>query len=166
MSAWNYSINGNDTAQDLIDEYRAVFYYNDVNIALQKIVDYVDYLDTDEIPDFVYSLADFMWKKGILVDSVKNKAIEMIDSNYGLEIWEEAGEKVLNKRKRVLENFRKQLLSPQPNKKKISMKVNMNSIFNFGDVIAIELKTKDLICISCFWLFIKISYIFYCITFF
>lgn len=146
MGAWNCSINGNDTAQDLMDEYRAAFYYNDVNTALQKIVDYVDYLDTDEIPDFVYSLADFMWKKGILVDSVKNKAIEMIDSNYGLKIWEEAGEKVLSKRKKVLEAFKKQLLSQQPDKKKISMKVNMDSIFSPGDVIVIELKTKDLNC--------------------
>ena len=147
MGAWNCSINGNDTAQDLIEEYRAAFYYNDVNIALKKIFDYAyDYLDDDEFTDFMYSLADFMWKKGILTDEIKNKVIEMIDSGYGLEIWAKSGEKTLNKRKKVLNDFKKKLLSPQPHKKKISLKMNFTPIFNEGDIVTFKLKTADLDC--------------------
>ena len=33
MGAWNASINGNDTAQDLKSEYQAAFFYNDVETA-------------------------------------------------------------------------------------------------------------------------------------
>lgn len=150
MGAWNCSINGNDTAQDLISDYRAAFYYNDVDVAVKKIFDYVySYLDDEEIPDFIYSLADFMWKKGILTDEIKNKAIEMIDSNYGMEIWEKSGEKILNKRKKVLNNFKNKLLSPQPSKKKITLNMNINPIFNEGDIIAFKINTSNLDC-SCY----------------
>ena len=147
MGIYNCSINGNDTAQDLILEYRVAFYYNDVNIALKKIFDYVSsYLDDDEIPNFIYSLADFMWQKGILIDEIKNKAIEMIDSNYGMDIWEESGEKILNKRKKVLAEFKHKLLSSQPSKKKINLGININPIFNEGDIITFMLKTENLDC--------------------
>lgn len=42
MEYRNCSINGNDTAQDLIDDYRATFYYNNVDVAVKKIFDSVD----------------------------------------------------------------------------------------------------------------------------
>lgn len=107
MGAWNCLINGNDTAQDLIYEYRAAFYYNDVDTALEKIFDYVTkHLDTDEYTDFIYSLADFMWKKGILTEEVKNAAIKMIDSNCNMEIWALSGEKILAKRKKFYKNLK------------------------------------------------------------
>lgn len=147
MGTWNCSINGNDTAQDLISDYRAAFYYNDVDVALQKIFDYVNsYLDEDEMPDFIYSLADFMWKKGILTDEIKNKAIEMIDSNNGMEIWEESGKKIYDKRQKVLKDFKEKLLSPQPPKKKINLGMNITPIFNEGDIITFKIKTADLDC--------------------
>lgn len=147
MGAWNCSINGNDTAQDLVSEYRAAFYYNDVEVAVKKIFDYVcSYLADDEMPDFIYSLADFMWKKGILTDEIKNKAIEMIDSNYGMEIWEESGKKILNKRKKVLNDFKNKLLSPHPPKKKITLNMNITPIFHEGDIITFKINTLDLDC--------------------
>lgn len=92
--AWGASITGNDTAQDLISEYRAAFFYFDVETALKKIDEHVrnegfDEADEEEWCNYYYSLADFMWKKGILTDSVKAKALEMIDSGFGLEAWAE-----------------------------------------------------------------------------
>lgn len=147
MGAWNCSINGNDTAQDLISEYRAAFYYNDVSVALEKIFNYVNsYIDNDEIPDFVYSLADFMWKKGILTPDIKEAAIRLIDENWGIQIWAEAGEKILKQRQKVLENFKKKLLSPMPAKKKITLGMNIKPIFNTGDIITFKLATKNLDC--------------------
>ena len=41
MGAWNVSITGNDTAQDLKYEYQAAFYYYDVETALEKLDAYV-----------------------------------------------------------------------------------------------------------------------------
>jgi len=147
MGAWNASINGNDTAQDLISEYQAAFFYNDVETALVKIDAYVssmfDESDEEEWCNYYYSLADYMWKHGILTDEVRDRAVEMINSGLGLELWEEAGAKTLEKRKRVLAEFREKLLSPQPPKKKISVKLYLNPIFETGDLVAIQLQTAD-----------------------
>ena len=146
MGTWNTSVIGNDTAQDLYSDYTAAFYKYSVEDALIKIDEYVrkemcDESDSIEWCNYYYSLADFMWKKGILTDTVRNKAIEMIDSGFGLEIWEEAGEKTLNARKKALASFKDKLMSPQPPKKKIKPNVHLERIFENGDIIAIQLQT-------------------------
>ena len=148
MGAWNASINGNDAAQDLIPEYKAVFFYNDVETALAKMDAYIrqdgfDESDEAEWCDYYYSLADFMWKHGILTDAVKVRAVEMIDSGFGLELWELEGASTLNKRKKVLAEFREKLLSPQPPKKKIRFNLHSKPIFQTGDLVALQLKTLD-----------------------
>ncbi|MGM9681846.1 MAG: hypothetical protein ACI3XR_10135 [Eubacteriales bacterium] len=148
MGAWSASITGNDTAMDLFSEYTCAFYYYGTNEGVKKIDEYVrnkmcDESDPEEWCDYVYSLADFMWKKGILTDEIKDRALNMIDSGFGLSIWAESGEKVLRQRKKVLEEFRQQLLSPLPVKKKIKPKAHTERIFEDGDIIAIRLITKD-----------------------
>ena len=147
MGAWNASINGNDTAQDLKSEYQAAFFYNDVETALAKIDAYVrsmfDESDEEEWSCYYYSLAEFMWKHGILTEDVRARAIDMIDSGFGLEIWELEGTSTLNKRKKALAEFREKLLSPQPPRKKIRFNLHMKPIFQTGDLIAIQLKTLD-----------------------
>ena len=146
MGTWNTSITGNDTAKDLYSEYTVAFYKFGVEEALQRIDTYIrsemfDESDEEEWCNYIYSLADFMWKKGILTESVKSKAIEMIDSGFGLDIWAEEGEKVLNSRKQKLVEFKEKLLSPQPPKKKIKPNVHMERIFSDGDIVAVQLQT-------------------------
>ena len=147
MGAWNASINGNDTAQDLKSEYQAAFFYNDVETALAKIDAYVrgmfDESDEEEWSCYYYSLAEFMWKHGILTEDVRARTIDMIDSDFGMEIWELEGTFTLNKRKKVLAEFREKLLSPQPPKKKIRFNLHMKPIFQTGNLIALQLKTLD-----------------------
>lgn len=147
MGAWNTSITGNDTAQDLKTEYQAAFFYYDVDTALQKIDAYVrkefcDESDEEEWCNYYYSLADFMWRKGILTDAVRDRAIQMIDGDFGLELWAE-DEKTLKQRKKALAAFREKLLSPQCEKKKIQVKLYLSSVFDVGDVVAFRLKTAD-----------------------
>ena len=146
MGAWSTGITGNDTAKDLYTEYSAAFYKFDVQEALERIDRYVraelfDESDPGEWCDYYYSLADFMWKKGILTEPVREKAIEMIDSGFGLEGWAEAGQKTLDSRKRKLEEFKTKLLFPQPPKKKIKPNAFTERIFEDGDVIAVQLQT-------------------------
>ena len=146
MGAWSVSITGNDTAQDLLSEYTAAFYKYEPEEAVQRIDNYVrsnmfDESDEGEWCDYYYSLADFMWKKGILTDEIKEKAIRMIDSGFGLELWAEAGEKTLTKRQRVLSEFKAKLTSSMPPKKKIKPNVHTERIFENGDVLAIQLQT-------------------------
>jgi hypothetical protein len=71
MGTWDISVTANDMAQDLIGEYRAAFFYNDIQTALNKIEKYIraeiaDESDEEIWCDYKYSLSDFMWKKGIL----------------------------------------------------------------------------------------------------
>ena len=145
MGAWSTSINGNDTAEDLKQEYTVAFWKFEVPEALRLLDEYVrkdfDESDPEEWVNYYYSLADFMWKKGILTDEVRDKAVAMIDSGFGLDIWEESGEKTLQSRKKVLAEFREKLLSPQPPKKKIKPNIHAERIFKDGDIIAIELQT-------------------------
>lgn len=148
MGSWGAGISGNDTAMDLRSEYQAAFYYFDVETALGKIDAYVrqdgfDESDEGEWCDYYYSLADFMWKKGILTEEVRNRAIEMIDAGFGLEIWEESGKVALRERKKVLEKFREKLCSEQPAKKKIKVDLYMKPVFETGDVVAFQLQTRD-----------------------
>ena len=147
MGAWSVSITGNDTAQDLKSEYQAAFFYNNFDVALHKIDDYVrtmfDESDEEEWCNYYYSLADYMWNKGILPDEVKNKVVNMIDSGFGLELWAESGNIVLQKRKQALEAFKKKILTQQPSKKKIKVDLHMHSIFESGDIVAFQLKTSD-----------------------
>lgn len=148
MGTWNTNITGNDTAKDLYIEYSAAFYKYDVEEALEKIDFYIrtemfDESDQEEWCNYIYSLADYMWKKGILTDSIRNKAIEMIDGGFGLDLWEEAGQKILNSRKQKLTEFKDKILSPQPKKKKIKPNVHTERIFNDGDIIAVQLQTAE-----------------------
>lgn len=145
MGAWSTSITGNDTAEDLKQEYTVAFWKFEVSEALRRLDEYVrqdyDESDPEEWVNYYYSLADFMWKKGILTDEVRDRAIAMIDSGFGLKIWEESGEKTLQERKKVLAAFRARLLSPQPPKKRIKPNIHAERIFSDGDVLAVELQT-------------------------
>lgn len=50
MGTWSTSITGNDTAQDLLFEYKAAFFYYDVDTAVKKIDEFVRTMfnETDE----------------------------------------------------------------------------------------------------------------------
>lgn len=145
MGAWSTSVTGNDTAADLKDEYTCAFFRYPAEEALQKIESYVcgmfDESDPEEWCAYVYSLADFMWKKGILTDEIRDRALNMIDSGFGLEIWAESGEKTLNARKKALEKFRAEITSPMGKPKKIKPNIRTEDIFETGDLIAVRLMT-------------------------
>lgn len=148
MGAWSTGISGNDTAMDLRTAYSEAFATWDVETALRKIDQYVRgegfrESDPEDWCDYYYSLADYMCKKGILTENVKNTALRMIDGGFGLECWAESGKTVLNKRKKALAGFREKLLSPQPPKKKIKIDLYTSPVFEIGDVIAFQLKTAD-----------------------
>jgi GNAT superfamily N-acetyltransferase len=66
----------------------------------------------------------------------------MIDDDFGLELWAEAGTKTLAARKQKLADFKNQLLSTMPEKKKIKPDAHTKRIFEDGDLIAIQLQTN------------------------
>lgn len=145
MGTWSEGITGNDTAQDLLDEYRAAFFKFDVDTAVKKIDEYVrtmfDETDEEEFCSYFYSLADFMWKKGILTDDIRDRAVSMVDSDFGMGEWIEAGSSAEKARRKVLKAFKEKIMSPQCAPKKIRIDFHMEDIFNDGEYVAIQLKT-------------------------
>lgn len=143
MGAWSLSIMGNDTAEDLKDEYRVAFACYEVDEAVSIIDKYFEkFYDNDEYPDYIYSLALFMYKNGILTESVKNRALECLEKKIGLDIYAESGEKILKRRIKILSEFKAKITSPLPPKKKIKLNVNNIPIFKVGDMIALKLQTN------------------------
>lgn len=148
MGSWSAGVWGNDTAEDLKFEYQCAFYRYAPEEAVRRLDEYVrtsigDESDTIEWCNYIYSLADFLWKKGILTETVKTAAVAMIDSGFGLDEWEESGKSVLAKRRKALEKLRAQLLSPMPERKPIRLKFQTERVFSDGDYIAVRLMTKD-----------------------
>lgn len=147
MGAWSVSITGNDTAQDLLVEYAAALSRYAPEEALARLDEYVrrDFRtgpgDEDWV-DYRYSLADYMWKKGVLTDNLRDEVIAMIDRGECLDLYEDAP--TLRKRQKVLAAFREQLLSPQPPRKPIRVsRAQMTLPYQVGDVIAMRLHTAD-----------------------
>ena len=80
MGAWSVSITGNDTAADLRYEYEAAFSRLPPEEAVERLDAYVRReLDGDSWPDYVFSLALFLWKHGLLTAGVRSRALALID---------------------------------------------------------------------------------------
>ncbi len=148
MGAWSTSINGNDLAMDMRAEYSVAFSRHEPEAAVALLDAYMhrssgshDENDGDWV-DYRYSLADYMWKKGVLYDALRDEVIGMIDRGAALDLYDNA--KMLRKREKVLAEFRTKLLSPQPIRKPIRVSgIQTKPIFHTGDVIALQLMTAN-----------------------
>ena len=79
MGAWSVSIMGNDTAADLRYEYEAAFSHLSPEEAVERLDAYVRReLDRDSWPEYVYSLALFLWRYGLLTENVRIRALDLI----------------------------------------------------------------------------------------
>ena len=147
MGTWGASITGNDTALDLQEDYKVAFAYFDVDTAVAKLDEYArkEFGEDDETEwcNYFYSLADFMWKKGILTDAIRDKAVQMVESDFGMADWEDAGKSAVKERRKELDKFIKRITSPQCAPKKIKLDIHSEEIFEDGEIIAIQLKTDD-----------------------
>ena len=113
MGAWSVSINGNDFAQDMKLEYMAVFsaFSPDQGVAL--LDQYVQNelggrRDIGTWTDYTYSLADFLWRHGLLTPSIRDRALTLIDQRAALDLYSD-----VRARERTLDLFRKKLTSPR-----------------------------------------------------
>lgn len=146
MGAWSTRIFDNDLSMDIITEYRTLLGYG---ITPDTVYDKItgryakDYIGKDDEDDYWLAIAYFQWKNGILKDDVKENAIRCIDDGKYLDRWEESGKKVYEKRKKVLEEFRYNLINIQnPEKKKFPKcpaYLRLKTPFRIGDIILYRL---------------------------
>lgn len=122
MGAWSAEIFDDDDAADIIDEYKILLGYGmSPREAYQKISGYFypDYEDAVEGKDVYWlSIALFQWKNGILMDEVKERALECIADESYLERWKDSGEEIYQERKQVLEKLRYNLMNVVNEEKK------------------------------------------------
>lgn len=148
MGTWSTSINGNDLAMDMQAEYSVAFSRHEPEEAvaildayIKKDMPHFDENDGDWV-NYRYSLAWYMWKKGVLYDAIRDEVISMVDRGVGLNLYDDA--QTLRQREKVLAAFRAKMLSPQPPSKPIKLsKVQPKRLFETGDVIAMQLSTAD-----------------------
>ena len=113
MSSWGYEIFEDDFAIDVKDEFENAI-EDGANIATatnQVLLAYEDVVDDeDDGPVLYLALAALQLEQGQLEESIKNKALAVIEEGKGLERWEEVGVEEVNERKKVLEEFKRKLL--------------------------------------------------------
>jgi hypothetical protein len=137
MGAWGPAVFSDDTACDVRSDYRELLedQVPDDDAARQVIASY-SHLDADEEHVLWLALAAAQSKLGRLDDDVKARALDVIDTGRGLQLWEEAGPKELAKRNAALSKLREQLTGPQPARKTVRRPWRHVTDLERGDVLA------------------------------
>ncbi len=146
MGAWGTGLYQDDTTCDIKDEYITYLQIGITNEeATKKVIEENDWCFEDEEEGALlwFALADTQWKYGRLLDEVKEKAIECIDSGVDLEKWKE-DEKLYEKRKKVLEELKKKLNSEQPPEKKVSKMKFFRAHWKVGDILSYQILDEEL----------------------
>lgn len=120
MGTWGTGIFEADIAMDVREDYNTALKYsaNDDEALKKFMEEYKNELsDSDDGPVVWLALAKIMWKSGRLNDFVKKKAIQAVKDD--LKNWEYYSEKDYRNRKKNLDKFISQLMSPQPETKLI-----------------------------------------------
>ena len=147
MGTWGTGLYQDDTTCDIKDDYITYLQIGMTNEeATRRIIDENDWCFEDEEEGALlwFALADTQWKYGRLLDEVKQKAIECIDSGVDLEKWREEDEKLCEKRKKVLEALKERLNSEQPPEKKVSKIKFYRAYWKVGDILLYQILNKEL----------------------
>jgi hypothetical protein len=113
MGTWGVAIFGNDTAADVRDGFRELIEdgRSDEEATSEVLRKFGESLaDPDDAPFVWTALAAVQHRLGRLQPSVRERAIQVIDSGAGLHLWDD--EKLREKRKAVLLKLRGELLGP------------------------------------------------------
>lgn len=142
MGTWGTAIFSDDTAADTRDAFTDLIADGlTPEAATQRLAaDSAEILDDEEEAIiFWLALAAIQWKLGRLIDSVRDRAIEIIHSESDISRWRHCPKAEINQRKKHLEKLRTQLLSPQPKPKKLKQQVKSSTEFQPGDVASFRL---------------------------
>jgi len=147
MGAWGPAIFSDDLACDVRDEFKDLIVDGlSSEEATNKLIDNygISKEDLEEYNVFWLSLAATQWKIGRLTDEAKTNAIEVIDNGSDLERWKEEGEPGWAKqREKHLLKLREQLISPQPEPKKVKKRYKSQTDLEFGDAISYQLRSGN-----------------------
>lgn len=143
MGIWGTGIYQNDIAEDLRYEYLSLLQRGESDAAALAIIldSFSDLIeDIDCINLFWQAFADMQWKLGRLDESVKGAALKSIEFelNGNLQMWGN----IAKQRVRVLLELETQLLSNQPERKRIRRINEYKCEWKDNDIFAIKLKSN------------------------
>ncbi len=142
MGTWGPAIFSDDLALDVRGEYRELIGQgvDPAEATRQLVGEYQPDDDPDGGHVFWLALAATQWKLGRLEDTVKARALQVIEDGTDLRGWEEdATPQVVRKRRAALDKLREQLLSPQPPPKHIRRPYHEWTEWEVGDVVSYRL---------------------------
>lgn len=144
MGAWGTGLYQDDVTCDVRNDYlnRLRIGYSNVEATKEVIKRNIDFIDDEEDgPLFWLALADTQWKYGRLLSEVKEQAIKCIEEGKDLKRWEE-NKSQYKKRKKVLEELKEKLSSPQPEEKKVKKLILHKAAWKVGDVLLYQIKNE------------------------
>ena len=137
MGSWGPAIFSDDLACDVRGDYRELLEDNvPDDEACRRVIESYRHLDPDEAHVFWLALAATQASLGRLDDRVRERALEVIDTGRGLQLWEEAGTAGVGKRKAALAKLRDQLTSPPVARKTVRRPWRYITDLEPGDVLA------------------------------
>ena len=114
MGTWNTKINGNDTFQDIYQNFFDLYNQgqNPADISKQIQDDFAEmFNDYDDKNNSLFGLALAQWETKSLDPTVYKQVKEIIETDKDLEVWKGLGadNKTLEKRKKELDKFLTQI---------------------------------------------------------
>jgi len=140
-----YGITQSDLVKDIIADYKDDLKFSkNLQITTQNIIKkYKPSLGDEELPLLNLALAKCEWQYGCLAEERFNKVQIDYQEKNGFTIWEEAGEKALEKRIKVLENFIDMISTPNPKPSKFPKLIARPPMFSEGDCLLIDLENGN-----------------------
>jgi len=141
MGAWGTGLYDNDTTCDVRNTYMDFLQeqFSNQEVYEKTFEMYKDCIgDIDDEPLFWFALAETQWKVGRLMPEVKATALEWIEKEGGVLLWEDSP--VGNSGwKKTLEKLKTTLEAEQRKEKKIRKPQVINhNLWNIGDVYAYQ----------------------------
>lgn len=142
MGAWGTAIFADDTAADTRDAFRDFIAdgLSSEEATERLVAESAEILeDEDEALVFWLAVALTQWTLGRLIDSVRARALQIIESDADLRRWADNTPAEIRQRKKHLAKLRAKLSSPQPKPKKLKPVLKSSTDFQAGDIAAFRL---------------------------
>ncbi|MFY0675610.1 MAG: hypothetical protein JXQ87_19630 [Bacteroidia bacterium] len=146
MGAWGTGILQNDTTADVWAEFKQLYNLGSTGIEIRKQLEKEYEIDSssDIYADFWTGIAHGQWSYGELETYVLDKLKAILDKEYGLELWQD-DEKQFKNRLKSIQNFYDKIQVPKEKPNKRRRLVRNPSYFQKGDVLSIELDTREFV---------------------
>ena len=139
MGAWGYKIFENDVALDVRERFNELLNSFDCFEATKVIIEENQSIidDIDDAADFWFALAYIQCKNGVLLDNVREQALECIENDNGIKNWELTP--YCKKRQVEIQNLKKIILTHKATDKKTHIKKPFICNWKTGDTFAYKI---------------------------